>query len=204
MVRTGHRVYNCNLCIAMLVHVRSDPPLTHTHTLLIMHPTTHSLFTKAYPCILDGDTFNCPFKLPSVSTWRAVVSAVTAPVIPFPLSCALFAVCASLTAVGITVLRHNAREAYQPYFPNMTALSLAFVLPQTQYSIAMVIGGLTTHLWARSRWGHSCDAYSYAVAAGMISGESLAGLLLALLEIVGIGTAKASLTIGCPGDIHCI
>ncbi|KAH0536448.1 hypothetical protein FGG08_006688 [Glutinoglossum americanum] len=170
---------------------------------IFLAPGMFVLFTKAYPCIINLDATTCPFSAPSVSAWRAVAIAVTDPTFPIPPSSGLFAICFSILG-SLTILFRvfyltGPREKYRPYVPNMMAVSLAFVLPQTVYGTAMVMGAATAKIWAKRNPGHF-DKYCYAVAAGLIAGEGIGGVVNAIFQIVGISGDVKGTNVACPGD----
>ncbi len=83
--------------------------------------------------------------------------------------------------------------------PNMMAVSLAFVLPQTQYGTAMAIGATWAYIWAKRNL-EGFNNYCFAVAAGLIAGEGIGGVVNAIFQIAGIGGDKYGTQIACPGD----
>lgn len=173
---------------------------------MFMSPGMFILFMKAYPCVLDAEAKHCSFSAPSVAAWKAVAVAVTEPTIPVPKSSAIFSICIAVLSVLVVVLRHNFlnghREKYRLYVPNFMAIGLAFVLPATQYSTAMLSGAIIAYIWAK-RNAVSFDLLCYAIAAGMIAGEGLGGVVNAVLEISGVGPADYGSPLGCPGDSFC-
>lgn len=119
------------------------------------------LFTTASPCIITGET-PCPYGAPSVAAWYAVAVAVSAPKLrtSSPFSCIVSLITlptyrkpvaippsSGYTAIGLaifSVLQLIVRtywipKKYWKYLPNWNAIGLAFVVPQTFYSIAMCV-----------------------------------------------------------------
>ncbi|GAB7351893.1 hypothetical protein MBLNU459_g2436t1 [Dothideomycetes sp. NU459] len=170
---------------------------------VILAPAMFMLFSKAYPCIIDLNyEGNCPFSAPSVSAWRAVAVAVTDPVFPVPKSSGIFAVVFSVFGMFMVIARHyvytGTWEKYRVYHPNMMCIGLAFVLPQTQYGTAMLMGSVPAYYWAKKNPA-SFDIYGYAVAAGLIAGEGIGGVINAIFEIAGIaGPDPYGTQIACP------
>ncbi|KAF4547607.1 OPT oligopeptide transporter-like protein 2 [Elsinoe fawcettii] len=153
-------------------------------------PGIFVLFMTAYPCVIRPDEYDtCAFSAPSVSAWRAVAVAVTAPSFNIPKSSAIFACVMGAVAAIQALVRHfylvGTKEKYRLYLPNWMAFALAFVIPQTYYSTAMLIGAITAHIWAK-RGAKSFDMYCYAIAAGLIAGEGLGGVVGACLELGGV------------------
>ena len=171
---------------------------------VFLAPALFVLFSKAYPCILNADALTCQFSAPSVAAWKAVAVAMTDPTFPVPTSSGIFAIVFGIFGIAMIFIRHYAYrgtwEKYRVYHPNMMCVGLAFTLPQTQYGTAMCIGAIPAYYWAKKR-PHHFDIYGYAVAAGLIAGEGIGGVLNAVFQIVGIaGPSPYGSNIACPGD----
>ena len=171
---------------------------------VVLAPALFVLFAKAYPCILNSEALQCTFSAPSVAAWKAVTVAVTDPTFPVPPSAGIFAIVLSIFGCITIFIRHYAYkgrwEKYRVYHPNMMCIGLAFTLPQTQYGTAMCIGAIPAFYWAKKNPQHF-DIYGYAVAAGLIAGEGIGGVLNAIFQIAGIaGPDPYGTNIACPGD----
>lgn len=170
---------------------------------IFLAPGIFILFARAYPCIIDLEAETCAFSAPSVAAWRAVAIAVTDPTFPIPTSSGIFAIAFSALG-GLAVLVRTfyfvgPRTKYKAYVPNFMAVGLAFVLPQTVYGTAMVIGSVTARIWAK-RYPAHFDRFCYAVAAGLIAGEGIGGVVNAIFQVAGISGDKYGTNVGCPGD----
>ncbi|KAK8054637.1 oligopeptide transporter [Apiospora phragmitis] len=157
---------------------------------MFLAPGVFVLFVTAYPCIIhENASDTCAFSAPTVAAWRAVAQAVTEPGITIPLSSGIFAlVLGGLAVVQVVVKRtllSGARERYRAYMPNWMAVGVAFVLPQTVYSSASLLGATIGHFWMKKRRANY-DLYCYAVAAGLIAGEGLGGVVGAALQLGGL------------------
>ncbi|QRV76781.1 OPT oligopeptide transporter protein [Ceratobasidium sp. AG-Ba] len=164
------------------------------------------LFTKASPCILylpeDGI---CSYSAPSVSAWAAVATAVTAPKLPVPPTSGYTAIGLSIAAVITCVVKHLwIPRKYWVYVPNWNAIGLAFVVPQTYYGTAMAAGATFNYIWER-RNIRSFDMYMFPISAGLLAGEGLGGVLLALLSVAGVGAdgVKYGTSVGCTINEFC-
>jgi len=169
---------------------------------VFLAPAMFMLFVKAYPCIIDLEAETCPFSAPSVSAWRAVTVAMTDSTFPVPTSSGIFAIVLSIFGAFMVVVRHYAYtgkwEKYRVYHPNMMCIGLAFVLPQTYYGTAMLIGAIPAYFWAKRNPEHF-DIYGFAVAAGLIAGEGIGGVINAIFQVAGIaGPDPYGTQIGCP------
>jgi len=175
---------------------------------VFLAPALFMLFAKAYPCIITLDEAaqaHCPFSAPSVAAWRAVTVAITDPVFPVPTSSGIFSIIISVFGAIMIVIRHYAYNGkyakYRVYHPNMMCIGLAFVLPQTYYGTAMVMGAVPAYFWAKRNPNHF-DIYGYAVAAGLIAGEGIGGVLNAIFQIAGIaGPDPYGTQVGCPAQL---
>ena len=79
-------------------------------------------------------------------------------------------------------------------------IGLAFVLPQTYYGLAMMMGAIPSYYWAKKN-PKSFDIYAYAIAAGLIAGEGIGGVVNAVFQIAGIaGPDPYGTNIGCPAN----
>ena len=62
----------------------------------------------------------------------------------------------------------------------------------------MVIGSLIAQIWSKKNF-KSWDMLGYAVAAGLIAGEGIGGVINALLELAGASGEKYGSNVLCPG-----
>lgn len=145
-----------------------------TFIAMFLAPGMFVLFMAAYPCVIRPDDYDtCPFSAPSVSAWRAVAQAVTLPDLPIPKSSAIFACVMGAVSIIQACVRHwylvGPREKWRAYLPNYMAMAISFVVPQTYYSTAALIGAYIVFFWQKkSPKTHAL--YCYAVAAGLIAG----------------------------------
>ena len=83
----------------------------------------------------------------------------------------------------------------------MMTIAMAFLIPTTQYGIAMLMGALIALAWNK-RNSASFEAYGYPVAAGLMAGEGIGGVINAILAIAGLDGETHGTSIGCPAG-HC-
>lgn len=91
------------------------------------------------------------------------------------------------------------REKYQKWLPNWMSIGIAFVIPQTQYSTALTMGAILSKVW-RHKSPKTWNTYCYAIAAGAIAGEGIAGVVNAGLALGNVGGSVYGTNIGCPQD----
>jgi OPT family oligopeptide transporter len=172
---------------------------------VFLAPKIFQVFMTAYPCVIEQTT-PCPFSYPSVSAWKAVAVAVTDPTLPIPLSSGIFAIIFAVLGSIMVLIRHyvwvGRLEWMRAYHPNMMCIALAFVLPQTFYGTAMVIGSAWAYIWAKKN-PRSFDMIAYAIAAGLIAGEGIGGVINAILQIAKVSGDYYGTSIACPGPQNC-
>jgi putative OPT family oligopeptide transporter len=117
---------------------------------------------------------------PAVATWKVVAETLSNGLGAIPTS-ALWAVVIGgfLGATGAWVQHRFAPK----WMPNIPAFGLAMVIPAS-ISITMFLGSLVGKLLERYRPGLA-QRFLIAAASGLIAGESLTGVVRALLGIVG-------------------
>ncbi|MCJ1309402.1 hypothetical protein MMC25_003061 [Agyrium rufum] len=167
-------------------------------------PATFVLFSTAYPCINDASAASCPFQAPNVQAWRAVAVAMTNPTLPIPSSSVQFSI--AFAAMGtLSVLMRSLfwkgrLEWMRAYHPSMMAMAMAFVIPATIYSTAMAMGALVAWTWSR-KYPASWELYGHAIAAGLMAGEGIGGVINAGLATLGISSETIGTQVGCPGGV---
>lgn len=175
---------------------------------IFLAPGIFVLFMSAYPCVwnanLPDDVLaKCAFKAPSVSAWKAVAEAVTMPTLPVPRSSGIFSIvlgvfCA-LQALFKNFYLVGEREKYREYLPNWMSIGVAWVLgADSGYANAILAGAVTSWFWRKKAEGNF-DMYGFAIAAGLIAGEGLGGVINAALTLGNVDGSVYGTTIGLPG-----
>lgn len=138
-----------------------------------------------------------------MTAWQAVAEAVTNPHVPIPLSSGIFALVLGGVCIVQVLLKNfflvGAREKHRQWLPNWMAIGVAFVIPQTYYSTARLMGATVSHFWQKKNPA-SFETYCFAVAAGLIAGEGLGGVIGAALQLAGVSGDVYGTTAGSPGD----
>ena len=161
------------------------------------------LFAEAYPCITDLTRDCSTFGMPAVSAWRSVAIAVTSPTLPVAPSSAYTAIALGIASALTVVIKQTVvPRRYHHWVPNWNAIGLGFVVPQVYYPFAMVIGAHVAYGWAAKR-PSSWEIWGFALAAGLVAGEGLAGVLNALLTILGVDGSIHGSAIACPLNKWC-
>jgi len=94
------------------------------------------------------------------------------------------ALIAGLLGVALALLEKFAPRGLKPYVPSPSGLGIAMVVPGSN-AISMFLGGALAELWRRRR-PRSASLYVTPAASGFIAGESLAGVVIALLSAAGM------------------
>ncbi len=176
---------------------------------IFLAPGMFVLFMAAYPCVWQADLSEleqaqCAFHAPSAGAWQAVAEAMTLPSIPIPHSCVVFTIVIAVL-VGLQVVVKNLflvgpREKYRAFLPNWMSIGVAWVLgPDTGYANMVAFGAITAWWW-RKYFPRSFEVYCYAVAAGLIAGEGLGGVINAALTLGGVDGTTIGTKIGIPGE----
>lgn len=177
---------------------------------VFLAPGVFVLFMSAYPCVWKADFvepyegYECPFQAPSVVAWQAVATAVTLPKIPIPLSCTIFSIVVGVIAALQAVVKNfylvGERQKYRQWLPNWMAIGVAWVLGvDSGYANAILMGSVTAAVWQK-RAPASFEMYAFSVAAGLIAGEGLAGVVNAALTLGEVDGGVKGTGIGIPGQ----
>ncbi|MFL9813577.1 OPT/YSL family transporter [Stutzerimonas sp. VN223-3] len=119
---------------------------------------------------------------PAVATWKAVAEALTAGLdsISSDIRWAMFAGALSGVLLGAfegLLPAHRLR-----WLPSSAALGLAFIIPAS-ISLMMTFGALLAWLFS-ARWGSLAERFVIVAAAGLVAGESLAGIGISLWQLL--------------------
>lgn len=174
---------------------------------VFLAPGIFVLFMSAYPCVWDPAkaSADCPFAAPSVQAWKAVAQAVTLPKLPIPASSGYFSIAMGIVCAIQALVKNfflvGERAKYRAFLPNYMAVGVAWVLgPDSGYANAVLFGSITAWWW-KKYFNKSFDNYAFAIAAGLIAGEGLAGVINAALTLGSVdGSVKGS-DIALPGAI---
>ena len=174
---------------------------------VFLAPGVFVLFMSAYPCVWDPKKADeeCPFAAPSVEAWKAVAEAVTLPDLPIPASSGYFAIAMGIVCALQALLKNfylvGERQKYRSYLPNYMAVGVAWVLgPDSGYANAVLFGSITAWWW-KKYFNKSFDNYAFAIAAGLIAGEGLAGVINAALTLGSVDGGEKGTYIAVPGHI---
>ena len=161
------------------------------------------LFAEAYPCLINLDIDCTSFGMPAVASWRSVAIAVTSPKLPIHPTSGHTAIALGIVAVLTVLLKYTViPERYHVWVPNWNAIGLGFVVPQVYYPFAMIVGASVAYLWAAKR-PKSWEVWGFALSAGLIAGEGMAGVLTAFLTIAKADGSVYGSAVACPENNFC-
>jgi uncharacterized oligopeptide transporter (OPT) family protein len=89
-----------------------------------------------------------------------------------------------LLGAVLALLEKFAPKPLKPYVPSPSGLGISMVIPGSN-SIAMFLGGLIAEL-VRRFWPRIATNYLVPVSSGLIAGESLMGVAVAMLIVSGV------------------
>ena len=119
---------------------------------------------------------------PAAKVWASVAELLGRGLDALPAGAGWAVVVAAGLAVGL-VLIERWRPQWKGWLPSATGLGLAFVLPAST-AMGFFVGGAVAGL-VRRRWPESMGAVVIPVAAGLIAGESLMGVVSAVVVAGG-------------------
>lgn len=119
---------------------------------------------------------------PAVATWKAVAQALTAGLGSISLDIRWAMLIGALVGVVLGLLEGSAPDWRLRWLPSSAALGLAFIIPAS-ISLMMAFGALLAWLFA-ARWGSLAERFVIVAAAGLVAGESMAGIGISLWQLL--------------------
>ncbi len=129
--------------------------------------------------ILGGEKFPAP----SALVWKGVAEVLSKGLSSLPPS-ALWAMGVAFVVGVVIVVVDNLFPHLKPYTPSPTALGIALTTPAYQ-GLGMFLGALIVWILERKA-AKTNEMYTIPVASGCIAGESIMGVILALLVAMGV------------------
>ena len=119
---------------------------------------------------------------PAVATWKAVAEAFTAGLGSIGPDIRWAMLIGALVGVVLGVLEGLASVTRLRWLPSSAALGLAFIIPAS-ISLMMAFGSLLAWVFA-ARWGSLAERFVIVAAAGLVAGESMAGVGISLWQLL--------------------
>jgi uncharacterized oligopeptide transporter (OPT) family protein len=136
----------------------------------------YKALAAAYP--IPGEDFTAP----SVQSWYAVARVLAGGLKTLPPGALEAAAAAGALGTILTLLGRSQKLA--PWLPSPVALGIAFLVP-AYYAWGIFLGALITWVAGRKK-PEITEKYSTSLASGLIAGEGVMMVLVALLMILGV------------------
>jgi uncharacterized oligopeptide transporter (OPT) family protein len=136
----------------------------------------YRLITAAY--VIPGDDFSGP----AVSAWYAMAEVLAKGFSSLPRGATTAALVGAAAGVALPLLGQV--KSLRRWLPSPIALGIAFMV--TPYSaMAMWLGALLTNVY-KNRNPEAVDRYGASLASGLIAGEGLMMVVVAMMLILGV------------------
>jgi uncharacterized oligopeptide transporter (OPT) family protein len=123
------------------------------------------------------------FPAPSALVWMGVAKVLSQGLSTLPRSAVMAMIVAFVVGVAIVIIDRVFPKA-RPYTPSPAALGIALTIPAST-SFAMFLGAFIVWILERKapKWNNT---YTIPIASGCIAGESIMGVILAVLMAFGV------------------
>ncbi len=144
---------------------------------LVLVPDAHALQTMAA---------GTEWPMPAVKSWKAVAELFVGGFDELPAGTRAAMTIAACVAVALVMGERLLPARWRRAVPSATGVGLAFVLPAS-VSLVIFVGGAAAAVagWIAPRWR---ERYWVALCAGVITGESLVGIGLAVAKLLQGGS----------------
>ena len=129
--------------------------------------------------ILGGEEFPAP----AAQVWKGVAELMVHGLASLDVTERLALLAGGLVGILIPVLERTLPVRFRPFIPSAMGLGLAFVIPFYN-TLSIFVGALIAWIFSREA-KEFAKSYTIPVASGVIAGESLMGVLVALLGASG-------------------
>jgi len=119
---------------------------------------------------------------PAVAAWLAVAKIFQQGIQAMPPMSGWGLAVGALVGVILTLVEKYAPKTWRPYIPSPASVGLAFVIPASN-SVMIFLGGIIAKIMEKlaPEWS---EKYLTVTAAGLVAGESLAGVTIAIKKMV--------------------
>ena len=125
------------------------------------------------------------YPAPAVQTWRGMAELLTKGISNLPPYTPHAMAVAAVLALVFTLAGELGSDQVKRWVPSPTGLGLSFILPASN-SYTFLLGAVMAELCAK-RAPKIGERYNVAIASGLIAGESVMGVLVALCAALGPG-----------------
>lgn len=130
------------------------------------------------PDILGGERFPAP----SAQVWKGVAELLAHGLSSLHISARIALAIGAAAGAAISILDRFGSPRLRALVPSAMGLGIAFVIPFWN-TLSIFLGAVVAHLVRKT----SAEGYIIPVASGVIAGESLIGVFLALFSAMGFG-----------------
>lgn len=120
------------------------------------------------------------YPAPAAHAWRGVAEILAKGFGALPPN-AVYAIIIGLVVGTLIPIIRKVFPKAAPYTPSGLAFGIAFIVP-AMYPIAMFLGSMLLVIWRRLK-PEQCKALVFAVASGLIAGEGVMNLFIAMLDL---------------------
>lgn len=121
---------------------------------------------------------------PSVASWKAVAELFMRGTDALPAGAVQGMVIGGVAGIVLAVLERTLPKRARVWVPSPTSVGLAFVIPAYN-AISMFLGAMAAWVLGKAAPDWS-SRFLIILASGLIAGESLSGVVLAVMEILGM------------------
>lgn len=138
----------------------------------------YSLFDAAYE--IGGEELPAP----AAHAWKAMAELLSKGLDALPPNALAAVIAGSVFGTVMAILGKHGPAALRKYLPSGLAFGIAFIVP-AYYSVAMFLGAMIFFAWKR-RNPAGAEQLGFSIASGLIAGEGLMGIIVAVLTLLGI------------------
>lgn len=128
-----------------------------------------------------GMLLTAKWPAPAVATWKAVAETLQAGLSAIPTELRVAMLIAALAGLALAVAHRSSPARWARWVPSAPAIGLAFVIPAWN-SLSMFLGAFAAYLLGRIAPA-AARRFLLATAAGLVAGESIAGIAATLAHI---------------------
>jgi uncharacterized oligopeptide transporter (OPT) family protein len=136
---------------------------------LILVPTPETLGGQQWPA-------------PSAQVWKKVAELLAQGISALHPTAQKALLIGAVLGVVLPLIEMSVPKHVRRFIPSATGIGLAFIMPFTN-AFSFFIGAFIALMWERSNKEH-CEKYMVPVASGVIAGESLTGVGIALSDAI--------------------
>ncbi len=138
----------------------------------------YTLFDTAYE--IGGEEIPAP----AAHAWKAMAELLSKGMDALPPHALAAVIAGCVFGSVMAIASKHAPVSIRRYLPSGLAFGIAFIVP-AYYSVAMFIGAMIFLGW-KKRNPTAAEKLGFSIASGLIAGEGLMGIVVAILTLLGI------------------